>query len=96
MDPSLISSQVHAHIKAAAVHTGIKVAAIVGGISQQKQLRILATRPEVVVGTPGRLWDLMGGGNLHLSKLSNLNFFVIDEADRMVRWSQQCTINNEK
>ena len=32
---------------------------LVGGMSLQKQERLLRRRPEVVVATPGRLWELM-------------------------------------
>lgn len=35
-------------------------------MSTQKQERLLKARPEIVVGTPGRLWELMSGGQIHL------------------------------
>ena len=35
-----------------------QVATIVGGMSIQKQQRILKKKPEIVVATPGRLWEL--------------------------------------
>ena len=37
----------------------IKVAAIVGGMSIQKQQRLLSYEPAIIVATPGRLWELM-------------------------------------
>ena len=38
----------------------IKCGSIVGGLSEQKQKRVLnVKRPSVIVGTPGRLWDLV-------------------------------------
>lgn len=40
-------------------HAAIRIAAIVGGMSVEKQVRVLKARPHVVVGTPGRLWELM-------------------------------------
>ena len=40
---------------------------------------------QVVVATPGRLWELMQEGHTHLTDMSNLAFFVLDEADRMVQ-----------
>lgn len=40
---------------------------------------------QVVVATPGRLWELMQEGHAHLTDMSNLTFFVLDEADRMVQ-----------
>lgn len=40
---------------------------------------------QVVVATPGRLWELMQQGHAHLTDMSELSFFVLDEADRMVQ-----------
>lgn len=54
------------HIKAVALGTNIRVVPIVGGMSTEKQERLLKTRPEIVVGTPGRLWERMSGGEQHL------------------------------
>ena len=76
--------QVTAHLTEVGKHAGIRVVPIVGGMSQQKQTRLLHTRPEVVVATPGRLWDYMSRGEKHLVNLRRLTFLVIDEADRMV------------
>ncbi|KAF5175751.1 Atp-dependent rna helicase ddx24, partial [Thalictrum thalictroides] len=54
------------HLKEAAKFTNIKVVPIVGGMSTEKQERLLKHRPEIVVGTPGRLWEFMSGGDEHL------------------------------
>lgn len=43
-------------------------------MSTQKQERLLKARPEIVVGTPGRLWELMSGGEIHLVEVSNEHF----------------------
>lgn len=48
-----------------------------------KQERQLSRRPEVVVATPGRFWEL-AGTHAHLSRLETLRHLVIDEADRML------------
>ncbi|KAL7145088.1 hypothetical protein ABFS83_07G055800 [Erythranthe nasuta] len=79
-----LALQVTDHLKAAAFGTNIKVVPIVGGMSSEKQERLLKGRPEIVVGTPGRLWELMSGGDIHLVELHSLSFFVLDEADRMI------------
>ncbi|XP_074640652.1 ATP-dependent RNA helicase DDX24-like [Tubulanus polymorphus] len=80
-----LAVQVKNHLEAAAKYTGIKVAVILGGMAPQKQLRILKRRPEIVVATPGRLWELIQEEEPHLSQgVKNLPFLVIDEADRMV------------
>ena len=60
---------------------GAKVLALYGGQSYQQQLRSLRERVEVVVGTPGRLLDLMEQGNLDLGGVRTV---VLDEADEML------------
>ncbi|XP_015088155.1 DEAD-box ATP-dependent RNA helicase 13 [Solanum pennellii] len=79
-----LALQVTDHLKEAAKHSNFRVVPIVGGMSSEKQERLLKTRPEIVVGTPGRLWELMSGGETHLVELHSLSFFVLDEADRMI------------
>ncbi|XP_065367377.1 ATP-dependent RNA helicase DDX24 [Calliphora vicina] len=79
-----LAVQVKDHIVAAAKYTGIKVAAIFGGLSLAKQERVLNSHPEIVVATPGRLWELYQQGNKHLSKIEDISFLAIDETDRMV------------
>ena len=79
-----LAIQVKDHIVAAAKHTDIKTAVVVGGMAPQKQRRILARKPEIVVATPGRLWDLISEGDPHLSGAKNIRFLAIDETDRMV------------
>jgi hypothetical protein len=61
-----------------------QVAVVVGGMSSQKQERVLSYGPEIVVATPGRLWDLIQEGNPHLAQVTNLSYLAIDETDRMM------------
>lgn len=63
---SYLFSQVSDHLKEVSKGTNIRVVSIVGGMSTEKQERLLKARPEVIVGTPGRLWELMSGGEQHL------------------------------
>ncbi|CAA7403274.1 unnamed protein product [Spirodela intermedia] len=79
-----LSLQVCDHLKEAANLTSIRVVPIVGGMSTEKQQRLLKNKPAIIVGTPGRLWELMSGGEHHLVELNSLSFFVLDEADRMI------------
>ncbi|XP_069494083.1 ATP-dependent RNA helicase DDX24 [Ambystoma mexicanum] len=79
-----LAVQVKHHIDAVARFTGIKAAIIVGGMAAQKQERVLNRRPEIVIATPGRLWELIKDRHPHLSNLRQLRCLVIDEADRMV------------
>jgi ATP-dependent RNA helicase DDX24/MAK5 len=80
-----LAMQVAAHLTAIATPLAVRVVPIVGGVSLQKQARLLGYRPPVVVATPGRLWDVMRGGSVHLTDLTHLSFLVLDEADRMVK-----------
>lgn len=64
--------QVKDHLVAAAKYTGINVAAIFGGLAHVKQERVLRKCPEIVVATPGRLWELIQDGNEHLNKLVDI------------------------
>ncbi|CAH1253625.1 DDX24 [Branchiostoma lanceolatum] len=79
-----LAVQVANHIKAAAKYTNVKVAVLVGGMALQKQKRVLDRQPEIIVATPGRLWEMVEQGHPHLSDLNQLQCLVIDEADRMV------------
>ncbi|XP_034783835.1 ATP-dependent RNA helicase DDX24-like [Acipenser ruthenus] len=79
-----LAVQVKHHIDAVAKFTGIKTAIVVGGMALQKQGRVLNRRPEIVIATPGRLWELIRERHPHLSNLKRLRCLVIDEADRMV------------
>jgi ATP-dependent RNA helicase DDX24/MAK5 len=58
---------------------------IVGGISKDKQRRTLAYVPDILVATPGRLWDMIENCEHEcLDKLHLIDYLVLDEADRMV------------
>lgn len=54
---------------------------LVGGVNIVPQLRGLARRPHVIIGTPGRIKDHLIRGSLQLDHIS---YFVLDEADRML------------
>jgi len=54
---------------------------VYGGQSIEIQLRALKRRPEIIVGTPGRMIDHLNRGTIDLSSLS---FVVLDEADEML------------
>ncbi|CAH1163482.1 unnamed protein product [Phaedon cochleariae] len=79
-----LAMQVKAHLAAVAKYTGIQIAVVVGGMAAVKQERILSKGPEIVVATPGRLWELIQQGNPHLSQIDNIKYLAIDETDRML------------
>ncbi|MDN2482606.1 DEAD/DEAH box helicase [Vibrio agarivorans] len=61
--------------------SGLKVLEIYGGTSIVDQMRALKNGAHIVVGTPGRVQDLINRDRLHLDEVST---FVLDEADEML------------
>lgn len=59
----------------------LKVPAVFGGFPIDKQMQTLRQKSHIVVGTPGRVMDLIRRGSLKLEKIS---YLVIDEADQML------------
>ena len=59
----------------------VKILTLCGGISLRPQIASLVHEPHVVVGTPGRILELMDKEHL---KLDAINVLVLDEADRML------------
>lgn len=62
-------------------YTGRLATVIFGGVSQNPQVEALRSGVDILVATPGRLWDLMGQ---KLVDISQVECFVLDEADRML------------
>jgi ATP-dependent RNA helicase RhlE len=62
-------------------NTKLKYTVIFGGVSQHGQVETLKNGVDVLVATPGRLLDLM---NQKLVSLDKIEYFVLDEADRML------------
>jgi superfamily II DNA/RNA helicase len=73
--------QVARDIAAAGRTRGVRVLPIYGGVAYEPQTGALHKGVEIVVGTPGRLLDLAGNGQL---KLDSIHTLVLDEADRML------------
>ena len=76
-----LASQVSADLATASTLRHARVLTVYGGVGYDPQLSGLARGVEVVVGTPGRLLDLVDRGALDLSHVKVL---VLDEADEML------------
>ncbi|XP_058738438.1 DEAD-box ATP-dependent RNA helicase 3, chloroplastic-like isoform X1 [Vicia villosa] len=74
-----LAKQVEKEIKESAPY--LKTVCIYGGVSYTSQQGALSRGVDVVVGTPGRLIDLINGNTL---KLSEVEYLVLDEADQML------------
>ena len=78
-----LAIQVAAEIKVLGQNIkGLKVLEIYGGASIVDQMRALKNGAHIVVGTPGRVKDLITRKQLHLDEVST---FVLDEADEMLK-----------
>ena len=62
-------------------HKRLRVVSVYGGQSANVQIRALRSGAQIIVGTPGRVKDLMGRGEI---KLNAVRFAVLDEADEML------------
>jgi ATP-dependent RNA helicase DeaD len=76
-----LALQVSEELAALGKHKGVKVAAIYGGASMKQQEDALEEGTQIIVGTPGRVFDHINRGNL---KLEGCTHAVLDEADEML------------
>jgi ATP-dependent RNA helicase RhlE len=76
-----LASQIHDSIKTYGSGLNFTSAVIFGGVNQNPQVGALRNGIDILVATPGRLLDLMNQGHV---ALHDIEFFVLDEADRML------------
>ena len=62
-------------------HTLVKTACVFGGVDQEPQISKLKSGVDILVATPGRMFDLVSQGHILLDKIQIL---VLDEADHML------------
>ncbi|KAF2860563.1 DEAD-domain-containing protein [Piedraia hortae CBS 480.64] len=84
-----LAQQISKHLKAlcASMPNGPGIATLTGGMSIQKQERLLRTA-HIVIGTPGRLWEVMCAKEETMQSLQRSEFLVLDEADRLLSEGQ--------
>lgn len=76
-----LAIQIGESFSAYAKYTQIKNTVIFGGVKQGSQVDAMRRGVDVLVATPGRLLDLMNQGFI---SLNDIEYFVLDEADRML------------
>lgn len=76
-----LAVQVAEETSALARFSGLKVATVYGGTGMKQQIAALREGVHIVVGTPGRILDLIEQRELGLK---NVSYFVLDEADRLL------------
>jgi superfamily II DNA/RNA helicase len=78
-----LAIQIHGVVTEMAQHSGMEIrsASLIGGAAIDRQIEKLKRKPQVLVGTPGRILELLERGKLKLAELKTL---VIEEADRLL------------
>ena len=75
-----LATQIAAEIRALSRFTRLKTITVYGGVSTRNQINSLRQHPEIIVGCPGRVLDLLQQRVLRLDQIETL---VLDEADHM-------------
>lgn len=81
-----LAHQLSAHLTTLCSDPGsaqLSIATLTGGLSVHKQQRQIVTA-DVIVGTPGRLWEVISGSQDLIDSLRRIKFLVVDEADRLL------------
>ena len=76
-----LAAQVHDSARVYGRHARLRSAVVYGGVSQQRQVNALRAGVDLLIATPGRLIDLLNQGH---ATLSEVDYLVLDEADRML------------
>jgi ATP-dependent RNA helicase DeaD len=76
-----LAVQVQAEIQRIGQYTPIRSVAVYGGQKIAAQMKFLKHHPEIIVGTPGRVIDLL---DRRIINFNNVRFVVLDEVDRML------------
>lgn len=80
-----LAHQITNHIKALCegLTTPPYICSVTGGLSVHKQQRQLE-KADIVIGTPGRLWEVLSSSSALMDAFKTVNFLVVDEADRLL------------
>jgi len=76
-----LAAQIGSVFDAISKHTKVKAFAVYGGVEQDPQIKKLSDGIDVLVSTPGRMFDLISQGAINLRRVDTL---VLDEADQML------------
>lgn len=76
-----LALQVDESLQRIGVQLGLRTAVLIGGEDVRKQIKQLARKPHIIIGTPGRINDHLQQKSL---KVDDVKILVLDEADRML------------
>ncbi len=84
-----LAHQISDHLKqlCAGLTTSPYICSVTGGLAIQKQQRQLE-KADIIIGTPGRMWEVMSSSSSVLAALRGIDFLVVDEADRLLKDGQ--------
>ncbi|KAK3900898.1 P-loop containing nucleoside triphosphate hydrolase protein [Staphylotrichum tortipilum] len=84
-----LAHQISDHLKqlCAGLTTSPYICSVTGGLAIQKQQRQLV-KADIIIATPGRMWEVMSSGKSVLESLRGIEFLVVDEADRLLKDGQ--------
>ncbi|MGG3891072.1 DEAD/DEAH box helicase [Metabacillus fastidiosus] len=71
--------------------SNITSASFIGGANVKRQIEKLKKSPQIVVGTPGRIFELI---NMKKMKMHGVKTIVLDEGDQLLKQEHQNTVNN--
>ena len=83
-----LAIQIEKHLKGVTKYAPlrpIRLASVIGGMSAEKQDRLLHSHPDIVIATPGRLAEAMEFDASVREMITSTRFLVLDEADRMIQ-----------
>lgn len=76
-----LAQQIEEDFRSIASGSGLKGALLIGGTNMARQIRDLRNKPQVIIGTPGRIKDHISRGTF---LVDGINKVVLDEVDRML------------
>ncbi|MCF6247180.1 MAG: DEAD/DEAH box helicase [Desulfobacula sp.] len=76
-----LASQIGKVFEALSKHTKVRTFAVYGGVEQDPQIKKLSDGIDILIATPGRMFDLISQRNI---KLNHVDTLVLDEADQML------------
>jgi len=76
-----LAIQIEEEAKKIGKHLNLKTGCFYGGVSYNKQEKSLIDGVDIIIGTPGRLFDFMSSGKM---KVNDVTTLIIDEADRLL------------
>ncbi|MGA2134283.1 MAG: DEAD/DEAH box helicase [Bryobacteraceae bacterium] len=76
-----LAMQIHETFVKMAAGSAVRAAVVIGGVGENPQLQSIRKGAQVLIATPGRLYDFLSRG---LVALGNVRILVLDEADRML------------